>query len=501
MSDNKELTLNDIMNDSGEVATEPTTPAETSGERYAPANISDIRPATDFNKTKNDAEKEVMNTILNDGVGRKISQIHENAEKLKESIIENMEEEDLEAELDGTNDKNIEMTSKPSKNDDDLLSTDDDVKEYTFEDEDLAELEKELEDDVAEEESSAFSDEDLEALSEEIKQHVKPVSDKIDLSSFKISNNVVSGTKALSVAAKAAAKRNSLVADWVLVDTGRVISMRSFDSDDLDKLERAQNGYRTPNNSLNDMWNLIYEHCEDENKPDTRDEWLKSISSLDVPHIFAAIYRASFQDSSFIPYDCNNPECKKSFIPGATPFESLVKYNNDETKAFVNNVLARNVTGTKFNEPELLQVSNDIVIAFAKPSIHGIIFENVGLDGDTKRKFSNTLDLINYISGIYLIDRETNSLNEVMPKKFPNNSVKTTKSKILTYSKILKTLTSDQKGMITGKINTMIKDNDNKVTYVYPAVECTRCHHTTTETEADPASLLFMRHRLTALMK
>ena len=499
MSDNKELTLDDIMNDSGEVAAESNTAAETpSGEKYAPANITDIRPATDLNKTKNDAEKEVMNTILNEGVGRKISQMHENAEKLKESIIENMEEADLDAELEGTND--IEMTSKPAKNDDDLLSTDDDVKEYSFEDEDLADLEKELEDET-EEETSTFSEEDLEALSEEIKQFVKPVNDKIDITKFKISNNAVSGTKALSIAAKAAAKRNSLVADWVLVDTGRVISMRSFDSDDLDKLERAQNGYRTTYNSLNDMWNLIYDHCEDENKPATRDEWLKGISSLDVPHIYAAIYRASFQDSSFIPYDCNNPECKKSFIPGATPFEDLVKYDNDETKALVKNIMDRNVIDTKFDEPELLQVSDDIVIAFSQPSIYAVIFENLGLDAETRRKFANTVYIINYISGIYVIDRDSSSLNEVMPKKFPTNSVKNVKSKILTYSKILKTLNSDQRGMITGKINSMIKDNDSKVTYKYPAVECTRCHHTTSETEADPLSLLFMRHRLTALMK
>ena len=483
-----EFTLDDIMNDTDTTTAEEST--NTSSEKYGAVNISDIRPVEDFNKTKNDAEKEVMGEILTE-VDRKMSQIHENKELIKESIINSAEQEAFEEEMGESSDNNkISVTSAKKESEDDYISTDEDVKSYSFEDEDFAELEKELSDSADDEDSSSFTDEDLAELSEEIKQHVKPVSNSIDISNFTI-----------NVAAEAAVKRNTFVADWVLVDTGRVISMRSFDTDDLDKLERAQS-YRTTTNALTDVWTMIYDHCEDPNKPNTMSAWLKNISSLDIPHIYAAIYKASFQNNSYIPYECNNPDCKKSFIPGVTPFESMVKYNTDETKAYVENILAKNITTKKTEPPVLLQVSDDIVIEFTRPSIYSIIFENIGLDADIRTKFGNILDIINYISNIYLIDRATSSLKPISCKEYRDNALKTTKAKIFTYSKILKTLSSDQRGMITGKINTMVKDDtDRKVTYVYPAVECTRCHHMTSEQEVDPASVLFMRHRLTALMK
>lgn len=501
---NNEITLDDLLN--SDPSSEASTNNETNagGSKYAPVNPTDIRPATDIKSAQKEAEKEVTGEIL-EGVGRKLDQLKKNREEMKESLIESMEAEELDDEL---NEEDSEQnTTSKDESEESLIATDEDIEEVnrditltksTFVDSDLEELEKELEDSISEE-PDEFTEDDLKVLSDDIKKYVKPVKNEVDLDSFAVSNSSISGARVISMISSVIEQRNSTYADWVLVDTGKIISMRSFDSDDLDKLQRL--AYRTPLNAVTETWNLLYDHCVDENKPDTMEKWLSQISSLDIPHIYACVYKASFQDSSYIPFTCTNKECGKPFIPGATPFDELVKYENAEAKDYVNGIFNGSITSSNsdFNAEHKIQVSDSIAIGIKKPSIYGIIFENLALDEPTKRKFSDALNIISYISNIYYIDRESHTLTPVIYQRFADNRNKTTKSKLLTYSKILKTLNSDQKGLITGKISSVVKDQD-KVSYAYPTVTCTHCGHTIESQETDPQTLLFTRHRLTALM-
>lgn len=496
-----EITLDDLLNSDPSSEASTNNESTTGESRYAPVNPTDIRPATDIKSVQKEAEKEVAGEIL-EGVGRKLDQMKRNREEMKESLIESMEAEELDNEID---EDTAEESTSTKESEEDLIATDEDAEEVNreielksnFIDSDLEELEKELEDSISEE-PEEFTEEDLKVLSNDIKKYVKPVKNEVDLDSFAVSNNSISGARVISMISSVIEQRNSTYADWVLVDTGRIISMRSFDSDDLDKLQRL--AYRTPLNAVTETWNLLYDHCVDEDKPDTMEKWLSQISSLDIPHIYACVYRASFQDSSYIPFTCTNKECGKPFIPGATPFDELVKYENAEAKDYVQGIFNGSITSSNsdFNTEHKIQVSDSIAIGIKKPSIYSIIFENLALDEPTKRKFSDALNIISYISNIYYIDRENRSLTPVMYKRFMDNRNKTTKSKLLTYSKILKTLNSDQKGLITGKISSVIKDQ-NKVSYAYPTVTCTHCGHVIESQETDPQTLLFTRHRLTAL--
>lgn len=497
-----EISLNDIINSNPveELNSEP--PKEES--RYSPVDPSAILPTTDYKAVQKNAEKEVMGEVL-EGVGRKLDQMRENRDKMKESIIDSMEEEELEKSIDNED----SSTTNISKDEDaDLITSDEEVEAENFDstdenldvkfiDSDLEELEKELTDSINEE-PEEFTDEDLRLLAEDIKQHVKPVKNEIDLSTFTVSGDSISGARVINMMSSVIEKRNNTYADWVLVDTGRVISMRSFDSDDLDKLQRV--AFRTPLNAVTETWQLLYDHCVDQDKPSTMEKWIDGISSLDIPHIYACVYKASFQDSSYIPFTCTNKECAKPFMPGATEFNELVKYQNAEAKEYVQGIFNGTVTTTSFNNEELLQVSDDIAVGIRKPSIYNVIFENLAVDDKTRRKFNDALNIINYINNIYYIDRNTMTLKPVKYKKFVDNRNKTIKSKLLTYSTILKTLDSDQKGLITGKISTLIKDGQDKVTYIFPAVTCKHCGHSISEQETDPQNLLFTRHRLTALM-
>lgn len=501
------ISLEDIMNDNSA----PNTQApenQSSSDKYAPVNPSAIRPAMDINKDKKDAEKQAMHEILDNGVGRKITQMRETAEKFKQEIYDDMIEHVIEGNLVDPDDpkatKIIDVDPQAAEEAELLSESAEDIKKQVFEDPDIAELEKELEEDIEQagrsSTSNIMNEDNIEALSEDIKRFIKPVTNVIDLSQFKISSNAMPGAQAITTVARTVNK-SFTTADWVLVDTGRLITMRSFDTDVIEKLDKLTIG-RASSNALYDTWSIIYDHCEDPTKPATMEEWLKGISYNDIPHIWATIYKASFLGNSYIPFDCENPECGKPFIPGETPFEDFVKYKDDASKEYVQSVFKHGTVESNFNKPKLVQISDDLVFGITRPSIYSFVFENLGLDDEITTKYSDTIDIINYISDIFVIDRNSGQFVPVMPKKYPGNRLKTIKSKILVYTRLISTLTSDQRGYLSSSITSFLKDSTKyEVSYIYPQVECTRCHHMTEERPVNPNELVFLRHKLAALMR
>lgn len=499
---NNELTLDDLINDNSD-----KVPASNTPPQYGAVNIANVSQTTSINEIKKNAEAEVANQILNDGVLPKLQEIRKNAEQIKDSIIQNEIAQDELAEFNEINDggnPNITLTTNPdadllSDDDDDLTPTDSN-NTYSFNDKDLEALEKELEDRPIDDfnDTDDFSPEVLESLKQDIQKYIHPINKPIDLDQFTVAtDSSISASKAVMIATQSAANRNTSAADWVLLDTGRVISMRPFDSNDIDKLNGS---YRNRANTLRVTWQTIYDHCADENKPSTMEAWLKTISVSDIEHIYGAIFKASFAGNSYIPIECKEPDCRNTFIPGETPFEDFISYNTPECKAYVQSIMDRNTLTGEFSETKKIQVTDDIVVELCKPSIYSMIFENIGLDDATRRKFEDLLNILSYTKNIYYIDRQINKLVPVKPKVFPGDQVKSIKAKILAYGKIFMTFTSDQAGLINGMINSLITDSKYKITYKYPTAECPKCHHSAGGGETDPATMLFTRHKLTALV-
>ena len=75
---------------------------------------------------------------------------------------------------------------------------------------------------------------------------------------------------------------------------------------------------------------------------------------------------------------------------------------------------------------------------------------------------------------------------------------KTVKARVITYAKIISTLTADQYNVIMAYLAAINQRNDD-ITYVRPEVMCPNCGTVIPETETTGQELLFTRSQLAAL--
>ena len=114
-------------------------------------------------------------------------------------------------------------------------------------------------------------------------------------------------------------------------------------------------------------------------------------------------------------------------------------------------------------------------------------------------KYQDIMTIAPYIDGMYYINSEKKELQEIYVKKYPNDVVKSTKAKVITLSKIVKDLTSDQYNLIAMYANDTIKDKSDEISFVIPETHCPKCGAKIEEQTFSASQLLFLRHRLAAL--
>lgn len=350
-------------------------------------------------------------------------------------------------------------------------------------DEDDFKDDEEDEDDVKDERDVQFDE-----MKSKLKETIKPINNKIDLATFKISKKPVSVVNAL----KTSSSRKTVI-DWALFSSEKSISMTEFTGFEIEKLN-PRNSTRNKLNTYTDIYKLIFDHIVDPNKPMTMEEWIKGIKFYDQNHLYMAIYKASFHGSNYIPYDC--PHCKNVFVTSDISIDDMVKYKDEETKEKAKLILEKEST-TERNEydVDLVQISDNYVIGFKDPSIYNVIFESIILDDAFLEKYAELLQIISYIDSIYLIDYETNELRPIEVQEFHNNFKKTVKSKINRYAKVIQSLNSDQ----FNQLESILKERDekhDKISYVLPQVKCTKCGKEIQERPMTSEDLLFTRHQL-----
>lgn len=351
--------------------------------------------------------------------------------------------------------------------------------------------EKDLDDDeIDEEENTDKRKQRMDKLQTAIKEKINPISNVIDLSQFTVSKTPVSVLTAL----KASGNTKINVIDWVLPASGRSISMSEFKAYDIEKIN-PQSSSRNRLNTYRDIYEIIYEHVIDANKPDF-EVWLKSINFQDLNHLFFAIFQAAFAKNNEFPYNC--PKCEEVFLKELA-IKDMIKYKDDTVKELVMQLLNRDTTTeTVEYETPLIQVSDSYVIGFKEPSIYDVIFENAILDEKFTSKYNDMLSILSYIDCIYLINRDTMKLDPIEIKVEKDNAVKTIKNKIRKYTQILKTLNSDQSYIIEDFIHKVEVKHDI-IDYMLPAAKCPKCGTEIPEVIQSASSLLFMRHRLRAI--
>lgn len=347
-------------------------------------------------------------------------------------------------------------------------------------------------DDEIDSASETADDERLKALKEDIHKKIAPVSKAFDLKSFSVVNRPITVKNSVAAAERA----NVRVADWALPSSKIHITMKGMLGDQIDILttRNARNNVQ----ALKSQYEVLYNHIIDENKPPF-DTWLKTISVLDVDHLYAAAYRASFENLNFIPYDCPDDKCGNSFLSDSRPFMDLVKFSSNENKAeFMKLVNGEMPENAGLYVSELIQISDTYAITLKEPSIYDAVIRPSYLDDDFRRKYQNATALATYIDEIYFIDIENQQLRPINTIKYTDNIGKTEKARIIVLNKVISTLTSDQYNLILSYISELTNSSD-KVKYVIPETNCPKCGKKIEEEETTASQLLFLRHQLAAL--
>lgn len=333
--------------------------------------------------------------------------------------------------------------------------------------------------------------EDFDAkLKAELSKKMKPVTKKFDLSAVAVSNKPIT----VSNATNKVVRMDKKIFTWALPRSKRPVSVKAFTATELNVLQ----SYVENRSRSRDVFKTIWDHIIG-NKGDSFDTWAKCTSYFDVDHLWFAIYGACFNGANYLPYTC--PKCNEVTVANDIPLETMCKSDKPGAKEEIEKL--RHIA----DDPDFgnvfagyrVQVSDQFVFEFKEPSIYDTVIVPTMFDAEFSRKYSDIIGVCAYISNIYCIDMEGDSpvLRPIAVKEFINNETKTQKAKVIQYAKIIRTLESDQYSVIMGHVNAM--NESDSIYYCLPAVSCDHCKQEIEEERSAAADLVFMRHRLAIL--
>lgn len=337
-------------------------------------------------------------------------------------------------------------------------------------------------------EDATVDNEDVEAMRTVIKSEIKPVNNVIDLRTYKISSKPVTAGRVMN-------EINTELpsAKWVLPATGTGIIMSALKGIEIELLANRREG-QTNLMRNQEIVQTFYNHIVGD-KPATWEAWAKSVVYDDFFHLYFAEYLACFSNANFAPYECEHD--KHSFMQ-RVELMSMVKYKDDNAKQVVDALLKKDCKIGSI-DCEFRQVSDKFVIAFRKPTIWNVMFEDYYLPDKIRNEMRDVVGIFNHISDIYLIDRATGELRPIDTKPIPGDMTKTLKNRFKIYYDILKSLTSDQYTAITPIIVNLHKDSD-LISYQYPETVCPKCGSVIPAREDEPLNMLFLRHQLQSIL-
>lgn len=395
------------------------------------------------------------------------------------------------------------VTTNPKKEEEKVIdnaSSNDEVKKSNSNDDFDFIKELGLDDDdeteVDESTTSTDSDEDEDKIIEEIKTQVKekvaPARKSIDLSKFSISKKAVSAQKIM----KMAVKSHQTVADWVLYNAEKPLSVYGLSGSEILKLN-PENTRRNRLNTFKDIYHIIYDHVIDANKPDF-EGWLKTTNFVDLDHIYFALYMATFGNSNFVNVEC--PKCKKIFIKDFK-IEDMIEYANDDVKEKVRKIVRHDTTSPKKGEynVDIVQISNNYAFAIRTPSIWNVIIETASLSDKILEKYADLVDVIAYIDTIYVINEATSELIPIDYKIDPNDQAKTSARRVKAFYDVISSLSSEDYFYLRNTVSEYDK-NKSDIKYIIPATRCPECSaEIPANKDITADALVFMRHQLAAI--
>lgn len=420
------------------------------------------------------------------------------------------EVEVVEDELEDTEDISVEVDEEPAVD----TPVKDNTKVYEFKKEeknkpepapaiksnieletDSATTEFDYVDDEEEVEEAKANDDNelLKHLQKIATEKFKPISTRLDISSFTINVKPTTNTKFLQQQQVRSAK-------WVLPAQESVVHMKQYLGTELEDL-REYSADNTSISSLTKKYRSIYDHIVSP-KPSTFEAWLKATPYQDIDHYFFAIYIASFKDSNYIPVDCQNRSCNETFLTDDVPIMDMIKFDSNEAKKKFEKIYHDESTMANpkgLYVSEVVPLSYKIAVGFKEPSIYSLM-EVASLDDAFKDKYSSIIDLVPYIDTLYLINMDTQSLDPVGYKVYADNAVKTVKSKIQKFDSVLKVLNVDELNPMNAYIRSIAESRSPGFHYIYPQFECPKCKTLSAELEVTAENMVFTRHQLASLV-
>ena len=469
---------------------------------------------------KNNAEEDKLNREF--GIEDDDDDDEETTTNDKSSDDTSEDEDDLESELERQQNYSPEEPKKVEKRepekldfDDDDDEDDDDLEEdkpkkndsRDSEDAELDDLINELDTDDDDNNSSDSDDDednptgvgqdDVERYKKSFKS-IKIIRNPIDLSKFSISDTPESNQFILK---NITSSKNLRLADWALYHTKRSVTFKECSGPELEALRRVmENGNDITR--IRSSLEFIYNHIQDANKPPF-EAWTKLIRTEDVDSMYYGIYKASYSDANLIMRTC--PSCNKSSLI-EVPVEDMVVYGNptddhEKIKRRFKKIFNQDST-TKINpfKSELLQISDDYVVAYTPASLYSTFIMYSTLDAELTEKYAETLNIMSYIDRFFFIDRDNNELKPIKIKEYKDNLNKSVKAKLKIYQTILNTLNNDQYNVFMSTLNKFV--STPKINYITPKCVCPECGEEIPEApvEGSMLNLLFTRAQLARIV-
>lgn len=355
-------------------------------------------------------------------------------------------------------------------------------------------IESKKEDIEIEEEDDSVNDVDQDEMLKHLQklatERLKPVSQSLNISSFTVLKKPTAKINIATEQVKAA--------KWVIPTQDSVVLMKEFLGSELETLREFSED-TTSVSQLYRKYRTIYDHIASP-KPATYEAWLKTTPYSDIDHYFFAVYIASFKGANYIPLDCQEKGCNKTFLTEDVPIMNMVKFATNEAKEKFVKLYESEATpaGKGIYCSEIVPLSNKIAIGFKDASIYSL-FEIASLTQKDRDKYSSIVEFIPYIDALYIINEENKTLEPVGYKIFPDNATKTVKSKISTFFKVLKNLSVDEFTPIKSFIRSITSRSEG-IGYIYPSVDCPYCGKPTKEIPTSAEELVFTRYQLSALV-
>ena len=337
-------------------------------------------------------------------------------------------------------------------------------------------------------------------LKNEILNKIIRAGKKLDTTQYKVSKTVINPNQVF----KGAEKKPVRTGSWPMMFAGRPYVSTALKGPEIALL--ADTDDSDSNNTVGvtmDQIRIMYEHDANPYRPATLEAWAKTIPIYDVESIFAAMYLASLKDANYIPMVCAKQSCQHAYLTDNINIDDMVKFNSDDAKKRFEEIKAIQLTPENSTSYEsVVNVINDeFAIGLKVPSIFTMLFEYASLNADFINKYMTMVSIIHYIDYIYKIDEDTQTFQPIGWKTYPGDNGKTFKSKIATYSKILKEFDDTDFSILMALINAMInKTADQKyLNYEIPTQKCPKCGSEIEARPVFPRGLLFTRQRLVEL--